>query len=157
MHPVLFNESFSFCSRDVLERLQPLSQMLLDMIAAGSNVLPLRPIQRVDMAFDATNEIRIFLAKPVVGDDAGDAGPDYKASIRDGDFAEIVRRLQNTCMKDLLVGIRDSPFLCYWKAQETATFTVVNIDFSLNYDTDYGVLDSIVKHLRPRTWHILVY
>ncbi|KAH7698832.1 hypothetical protein AAVH_34068, partial [Aphelenchoides avenae] len=134
-----------FCSRDYLERLQPLSQSLLDMIVAGSNLLPLRHIQRVDLddSFYPEDRIRIFV---------GERGrPDYEASILDGDFAETILRLQHTCIKSFIVGIRDSPFLRYWNAQETASFTVVCIDSHPTEVTDYDFLDSIVNHLRPRT------
>ncbi|KAH7696510.1 hypothetical protein AAVH_36419 [Aphelenchoides avenae] len=148
MHPVLFNESFYFCPRDDLERLQPLSRSLLDMIVAGSNVLPLRPIHRVDMGYGSEDKIRIFVEDPATD---GASEPDYEASILDGDFEATIRHLQNTCIMDFNVGIRGSPFLHYWNAQEAAAFTVVSIDFSLAEDTNYGVLDSIVNHLRPRT------
>ncbi|KAH7707807.1 hypothetical protein AAVH_24962 [Aphelenchoides avenae] len=148
MHPVLFNESFYFCPRDDLERVQPLSRSLLDMIVAGSNVLPLRPIHRVDMGYGSEDKIRIFVEDPATD---GASEPDYEASILDGDFEATIRHLQNTCIMDFNVGIRGSPFLHYWNAQEAAAFTVVSIDFSLAEDTNYGVLDSIVNHLRPRT------
>lgn len=49
MLPDLRHELLFFCTRDELERLQPLSRTLLDMIVAGANVLPLRPISLVDM------------------------------------------------------------------------------------------------------------
>ena len=49
MIPELRYELLFFYTRTYLERLQPLSQALLNMIAAGSNVLPLRPVYRVDM------------------------------------------------------------------------------------------------------------
>ncbi|KAH7695119.1 hypothetical protein AAVH_37827 [Aphelenchoides avenae] len=62
-----------------------------------------------------------------------------------------VLRLQNTCVRKFFTGIRDSPFMSYWKAQEAAACTVVSIDFYLLGATDYDVLDSIVNHLRPRT------
>ncbi|KAH7707614.1 hypothetical protein AAVH_25144 [Aphelenchoides avenae] len=146
MHTILFNESFSFCSRDQLERLQPVSQSLLDIIVAGSNVLPLRPIDRIHMDFrEAAGKIQIYVEV-----DADDIQVDYEASVHDGDFAEIVLRLRNTCIKEFMVGIRDSPFLRYWKTQETA-FTVVSVKLELPETTDYDLLDSIVNHLRPRT------
>ncbi|KAH7704031.1 hypothetical protein AAVH_28781 [Aphelenchoides avenae] len=145
MHPILFNESFFFCPRDDLERLQLLSQSLLDMIVAGSNVLPLRPIDRIEMGCnDAADKIQFYIQ-----DDAKQ--PDYEALIDVGDFPETFRRLRYTCVKKFNVGIRDNPFLCYWKAQGAAVFTVVIVDFRLADDTDYDVLDSIVNHLRPRT------
>ncbi|KAH7695671.1 hypothetical protein AAVH_37266, partial [Aphelenchoides avenae] len=80
-------------------------------------------------------------------------GPDYEASVHEGDlrFSETFRRLQHTCVKEFIVGIRDSPFLRYWKAQEGAAFTVVSVELELPGTTDYDVLDSIVNHLRPRT------
>lgn len=49
MLPELRYELLFFYTRDELERLQPLSRSLLKMIVAGSNVLPLRPIGRIDM------------------------------------------------------------------------------------------------------------
>ncbi|KAH7696688.1 hypothetical protein AAVH_36240, partial [Aphelenchoides avenae] len=120
MNPVLLYESFSFCSRDDLERLQPLSQSLLDMIVAGSNALPLRPIDHVvTECCAAHNKIEIFVEE---NEDAEESDPEYEASIHDGDFAEIFRRLQYTCTKELRVGVRDAPFLRYWKSQEAAAF-----------------------------------
>ncbi|KAH7702785.1 hypothetical protein AAVH_30054 [Aphelenchoides avenae] len=155
MHTILFNESFFLCSRDDLERLQPLSQTLLNMIVASSNVLPLRPIHRVDMdSDDSEDSIQIFVAKPVVDEDADEPRPDYKASVHDGDFAETFRRLQHTCIKEFCFGISYSPFLRYWKAQEAAVFTVVSIYSSHTNDADCGVLNSIMNHLRPRVVHI---
>ncbi|KAH7698833.1 hypothetical protein AAVH_34069 [Aphelenchoides avenae] len=154
MHPVVFYESFFSCPRDDLERLQPLSRSLLNMIVAGSHVLPLRPIHRVDM----DDEIKIFVEDHV--------RPDYEASVLDGDFAETFRRLQHTCIKTVLVGISESPFLSYWKAQKTASFTVIilrSLGFDFGWRTDYeatpdyDVLDSIVDHLRPRTnQHVII-
>lgn len=102
---------------------------------------------------DAKDYIDIFVKDPTAG---GSRKPDYEASVHDGDFAEIFRRLQNTCTKEVNVGIRDSPFLCYWKSQETASFSVVSIDFDLPDDTDYGLLDSIVNHLRPKSTGVYV-
>lgn len=90
----------------------------------------------------------------VEGPSGGAPVPDYTASTDDGDFAEIILRLQHTCIEDFCIGISDSPFLRYWKAHEAASFAVVSIDFGLTDDTDdtdYDVLDSIVNHLRPRT------
>lgn len=49
MQGVLFFESFSFCSRNDLEFLQPISQSLFDIVVNGSKVLPLRPISVVSM------------------------------------------------------------------------------------------------------------
>lgn len=49
MRPDILYESFFFCPRNELEQLQPLSQSMLNMIDAGSNILPLRPIHLVDM------------------------------------------------------------------------------------------------------------
>ncbi|KAH7725108.1 hypothetical protein AAVH_07386 [Aphelenchoides avenae] len=129
------------------------------MTAAGSSLPPLRPIHRVNMHCEYPNDkIEIFV------DD--DGRPEYEASVLDGDFAETFRRLQHSCIKTVLVGIRESPFLRYWKAQKTARFTVVTLrlrgfDFGSPTDyeeaTDYDVLDSIVNHLRPRTnEHIIV-
>ncbi|KAH7707802.1 hypothetical protein AAVH_24957 [Aphelenchoides avenae] len=130
MHPILFNESFFFCPRDYLERLQLLSRSLLDMIVAGSNVLPLRSIDRVEMGCDdAADKIQFYIQ-----DDAKE--PDYEASIDEGDFPETFRRLRYTCVT---------------KFKEAAVFTVVIVHFRLADDTDYDVLDSIVNHLRPRT------
>ncbi|KAH7724710.1 hypothetical protein AAVH_07851 [Aphelenchoides avenae] len=149
MIPELRYELLFFYTRDDLERLQPLSQSLLDMIVAGSNVLALRPIYRVDMdrtGHEREGKIRIFVEFTVTNG----WSLDYEASIHDGDFAETFRRLQHTCIKDFNLNIRDSPFLRYWKAQEAAVFTVVDIDFSLTDFTHYNVLDSTVNHLRPR-------
>ncbi|KAH7709492.1 hypothetical protein AAVH_23248 [Aphelenchoides avenae] len=163
MHPVLFNESFSFCSRDDLERLQPVSQSLLDIVVAGSNVLPLRPIHCVKMlsdlfqgSDDSEDSFQIFVAGPVDGADADESEPDYTASIPDGDFTENFRRLQNTCIKYFCVGVRESPFLRYWKAQEAAAFVVVSIAVDLPEAADYGVLDSIVSLLRPKSTEISI-
>ncbi|KAH7707613.1 hypothetical protein AAVH_25143 [Aphelenchoides avenae] len=145
MHPVLFNESFFFCPRVDLESLQLVRRSLLNMIVAGSNVLSLLPVYRVNMdCDDAGAKIQIY-----VDEDAYEPG--YEASVYEGDFPKTFRCLQNICVKEFIVGIRDSPFLRYWKAQEAAVFTVVSIDFDLTDDTDYDVLDSIVNHLRPRT------
>ncbi|KAH7700262.1 hypothetical protein AAVH_32620, partial [Aphelenchoides avenae] len=88
------------------------------------------------------------------------AGPneyDYVASIDRGDFAETFRRLQHTCIKDFCVGIRDSAFLRYWKAQETVAFAVVDVEICKPGTMDYDVLHSIVKHLRPRTMSFEVF
>lgn len=49
MHLDLFNGSFFFCPRSDLESVQLVRRSLLDLIAAGSNVLPLRPIYYVYM------------------------------------------------------------------------------------------------------------
>ncbi|KAH7697979.1 hypothetical protein AAVH_34932 [Aphelenchoides avenae] len=145
MLPELRYELLFYYTRDNLERLQPLSRSLLNMIVAGSNVLPLRPIHRVDMgSYFPEDKIRIFVEPLWAAPE-----PDYEASIDDAAFAEIVRRLQHTCIKKFWVGLRDSPFLRYWRAREAAAFAVVNIRFRLADDTDYGVLDSIVNHLRP--------
>ncbi|KAH7708263.1 hypothetical protein AAVH_24484 [Aphelenchoides avenae] len=147
MHPALFYESFFFCPRDDLERLQPLSQTLLDIIVGGSNMLPLRPIYCVSMDFDEDSKdtLQIFLEED---EDADEELPVYEASIRDGDFAQTFLRLQNVFVKYFNVGIRDSPFLDYWKSQEAACFAVERIDF--DSPTEYDLLDSIVNHLRPR-------
>ncbi|KAH7708179.1 hypothetical protein AAVH_24583, partial [Aphelenchoides avenae] len=91
------------------------------------------------------SKIRIYVA-----DDA--ERPDYKAAIDDdGDSAETVLRLQNTCIKDFTIEIRDSPFLRYLLAQGAASFNVVGIHFDELKRTDYDILDSIVNRLRPRT------
>ncbi|KAH7699833.1 hypothetical protein AAVH_33059 [Aphelenchoides avenae] len=149
MIPELRNELLFFCSRDELERLQPLSQALFGMIVAGSNVLPLRPIHHVHMDREASDgKIKIF---DKTDWRANEWKPDYEASTHDGDFAETFRRLQHTCIKFFRVWFRDSPFLRYWKAQETAAFAVVDIDYGRPEPTDYDVLDSIMNHLRPRT------
>ncbi|KAH7704419.1 hypothetical protein AAVH_28395 [Aphelenchoides avenae] len=147
MHPALFYESFFFCPRDDLERLQPLSQTLLDIIVRGSNVLPLRPIYYVNMDFDedAKDSIQIFLEQDK---DADEQLSDYEASLRDGDFGETFFRLQHICVKCFYVGIRGSPFLDYWKVQEAASFTAVRIEFDTT--TEYALLDSIINHLHPR-------
>ncbi|KAH7711972.1 hypothetical protein AAVH_20684 [Aphelenchoides avenae] len=155
MIPELRYELLFFYTRNDLERLQPLSQSLLDMIAKGSKVLPLRPIEYVDMASPIyaspqDDKIRIFVGRST-GNDTHE--PDYETSIDDGDCAEIFRRLQNTCIKSISVGIRESAFLRYWRAQETASFTVVEIEFGGLEVADCGVLDSIGNHLRPRTTH----
>ncbi|KAH7700619.1 hypothetical protein AAVH_32257 [Aphelenchoides avenae] len=145
MHLTLFNESFYFCPRDDLESLQLVRKSLLNMIVARSNVLSLRPIYKVVMdPLDAPGKIQIHVAR-------GADTPDYEASIHDGDFAETVLRLQNTCIKNFSFGVRDSPFLRYWKAQQPASFTVVSIYFGPLGTTDYEVLGSIVNHLRPRS------
>ncbi|KAH7703578.1 hypothetical protein AAVH_29248 [Aphelenchoides avenae] len=157
MHPILIHESLFFCPRDDLERLQPLSQSLLDIVVKGSKVLPLRPIRHVDMASAIykqprmEDKIKIFVGRPT-GSDTHE--PDYEASIDDGDCAEIFRRLQNTCIKSIWVGIRESAFLRYWRAQETASFTVVSIEFGGLEIADTDVFDSIVNHLRPRTMEV---
>ncbi|KAH7695775.1 hypothetical protein AAVH_37163 [Aphelenchoides avenae] len=149
MHPILMYESLFFCPRDDLERLQPLSSSLLDIIVKGSKVLPLRPIGIVCMASktDKPNDtIRICLKVRGIGDARG---PDYEASMDDGDVAETFLRLQNTCINFIWAGIRDSAFLRYWRAQETACFTVVEIGL-IGLKADYDVIDSIMNHLRPR-------
>ncbi|KAH7702068.1 hypothetical protein AAVH_30786, partial [Aphelenchoides avenae] len=94
------------------------------------------------------DNIQIFVEESSIGDAPV---PDYVATVLDGDFAEIFLRLQHTCIKKFNFGIRDSAFMRYWKAQENVAFTVVRIDFRLTDETDYGVLDSVVNHLRPRT------
>ncbi|KAH7702348.1 hypothetical protein AAVH_30495, partial [Aphelenchoides avenae] len=91
----------------------------------------------------ADDKIKIFVEEPaanVVPE------PDYEASIDDGDHAETCHRLQHVCIKDFCVGIRALPLMRYWNSQESASFTVVSIDFCLDDDTDYDVLDSIVNH-----------
>ncbi|KAH7723046.1 hypothetical protein AAVH_09519 [Aphelenchoides avenae] len=154
MHPVIFNESFSFSTRNDLERLQPLSRLLLNMIIAGSKVLPLRPIDRVDMGrYKTGDKIQIFVEESATG---RAPKPDYEASTDDGDFAETFRRLQHTCIKNFNFGIRDSPFMLYWKSEEAAVFTVVSIYFDGKEAKDYDVLDTIVNHLRPTTMDVHV-
>ncbi|KAH7698546.1 hypothetical protein AAVH_34359 [Aphelenchoides avenae] len=113
MHPALFFESFFFCSRNNLERLQPLSRLLLNMIANGSKD-----------CWDPEDVIHICVVERC------NMQPDYEASIH-ADFAEIFLRLQNTCIRRFGVAIRDSPFRRYWNAEETASFTVLRIDFHL--------------------------
>ncbi|KAH7680120.1 hypothetical protein AAVH_41509, partial [Aphelenchoides avenae] len=84
--------------------------------------------------------------------DADEQVPDYEDSLRFGarpHFAQTFLRLQNVCVKYFNVGIRDSPFLAYWKAQEAASFTVVRIEFGPT--TEYDLLDSIMNHIRPRS------
>ncbi|KAH7694618.1 hypothetical protein AAVH_38333, partial [Aphelenchoides avenae] len=154
MLPELRYELLFFYTRNELEHLQPLSQSLLGMIVAGANVLPLRPIYCVDMdCYDAgvynIDKIHIFVEEPA-DDNEPEPVPDYAASVHDGDFKEIVLRLQNTCIKDFNVGIRDSPFMRYWKAQEATFFTVVSVYFDEAEAKDYDVLDSIMSHLRPK-------
>ncbi|KAH7707804.1 hypothetical protein AAVH_24959 [Aphelenchoides avenae] len=140
MLPELRYELLFFCTRDELEYLQPLSQTLLNMIVAGSKVLPLRPIYCVNMDCigqntDNADKIHIYVEKPAAGHF----------------FEETVRRLQNVCIKDFNFEILDSAFLRYWVAQETAAFTVVGIELFDRPETkDYGLLDAIVNHLRPR-------
>ncbi|KAH7701622.1 hypothetical protein AAVH_31242, partial [Aphelenchoides avenae] len=158
MIPELRHELLFFYTRDELERLQPLSQTLLDMIVAGSNVLPLRPICCVDMDYHdveihSIDMIKIYVEEPT---DVDGSVPDYEASIHHGDFAETFSRLRNTCVKEFNVGIRDSPFLRYWRAQEAAVFTMLSIEFRLTNDTDYDILDSIVNCVRPRSKQVLV-
>lgn len=94
------------------------------------------------------DKIKIFIEPTPIG---GAPKPDYEASTDVGDFAETFRRLQNTCIMDFNFDIRDMPFMRYWKGQGSAAFTVVSIDFCLTDDTDYGVVDSFVNYLRPRT------
>ncbi|KAH7678390.1 hypothetical protein AAVH_41711 [Aphelenchoides avenae] len=150
MLPELRYELLFFYTRDELERLQPLSQSLLDMIVAGSNVLALRPICCVEMgrmSHKRKGKISIFVEEPT---GANDWSLDYEASTDDGDFADTFRRLQHVCIKNFDVWITDSPFVHYWKAQEAAVFTVVSIELYGLGNTDYDVLDSIVNHLRPR-------
>ncbi|KAH7707612.1 hypothetical protein AAVH_25142, partial [Aphelenchoides avenae] len=155
MHLDLFRESFFVCPRSNVESLQLVRRALLNVIVAGSNVLPLRSIDRVEMDFagDEKDYIQIIIAD---NDELCITDPDYEASIHEGDFAETFRHLQHTCIKEFCVGIRDSPFLRYWKAHEAADFTVVNIDLAPRDTTDYGVLDSIVNHLRPRTAEVYI-
>ncbi|KAH7714943.1 hypothetical protein AAVH_17672 [Aphelenchoides avenae] len=148
MIPELRYEILFFYTRDELERLQPLSQTMLDMTVKGSKVLPLRPIDRVEMNFDYYSEDSIKICVEEYAD-----APDYAASVVDGDFEQTFLRLQNTCIKEFFVRFRDSPFLRYWKTRDTAVFTVVMIKFYLTNDTDYDLLDSIVDHLRPTTAH----
>ncbi|KAH7703374.1 hypothetical protein AAVH_29455 [Aphelenchoides avenae] len=152
MQGVLFFESFSFCSRNDLEFLQPISQSLFDIVVNGSKVLPLRPISVVSMDLEenAKGKIQIFVEAPV----GGASVADYEASVHDGDFAETFRRLQYTCVKSFCVCIRDSPFLRYWKAQETVVFTVVSTAFNLPGTTDYDAFDTIMNHLRPRSMEL---
>ncbi|KAH7714944.1 hypothetical protein AAVH_17673 [Aphelenchoides avenae] len=148
MIPELRYELLFFFTRDELEHLQPLSQALLHMIVKGSKVLALRPIDRIvmnDVYFRSKDKIKICVEYA--------AEPNYEASVLDGDFEQTFLRLQNTCIKEFRVGIRDSPFLRYWKAQEAAAFVVVIIDFNLPKTTDYGLFDTIVNHLRPTTAH----
>ncbi|KAH7718044.1 hypothetical protein AAVH_14555 [Aphelenchoides avenae] len=157
MHPVLFYESFFFCSRNDLERLQPMSRSLRNLIVNRSRTLPLRAIDRVFM--DVTNvsnpeaEIQVFVKED---GDAYEPEPDYEASLHDGDFAETFRRLQNTCIDFFDVWINDSPFMRYWIAQEAAAFTVVTIYFNIDigFSPDYDVFDSIVNHVRPKTTYV---
>ncbi|KAH7696509.1 hypothetical protein AAVH_36418, partial [Aphelenchoides avenae] len=164
MIPELRYELLFYYTRDDLERLQPLSQTLLDMIVAGSNVLPLRPIYCVHMgSYGSEDKIQIFVKMSTI---ANESEPDYEASVHDGDFEETVRRLQNVRIKYFHFGVRDNAFLRYWVVQETAAFTVVSIDFFDRPEAkDYGLLDAIVNHLRPRTaqfndyessWHELL-
>ncbi|KAH7697213.1 hypothetical protein AAVH_35705 [Aphelenchoides avenae] len=155
MHPVLIYESLFFCPRNDLERLQPLSQSLLDMIVKGSKVLPLRPVCIVYMApaiykDPQDDKIKIFVEYRRTASD-GPPEPDYVASVDDGDCAEIFLRLQHTCVEHFCVGIRESAFLRYWRAQETTSFTVVEIEFGGLEIAKSDVFDSIVNHLRPRT------
>lgn len=49
MQRVLVYESLKFHPRDGLERLQMFSRALRNMVVAGSNLLPLRTIDRVDL------------------------------------------------------------------------------------------------------------
>ncbi|KAH7711973.1 hypothetical protein AAVH_20685 [Aphelenchoides avenae] len=125
------------------------------MIVNGSKVLPLRPIHHVNMTSAIYKQPRMDdKIKIFVEDRRPDSGlpePDYEASIDDGDVAEIFRRLQNTCIKSFWVGIGDSAFLRYWRAQETACFTVVRIGFGGLEIADSNIFDSIVSYLRPRT------
>ncbi|KAH7706809.1 hypothetical protein AAVH_16401 [Aphelenchoides avenae] len=150
MHPVLFYEAFFFFSRDDLERLQPVSRTLRDMIVQNSNVLPLRPIRDVWMDSNRRPSSRGQIHVRVEWLDSGGAEKtDYEASLHEGDFAETVRRLNNTNITNFSVGIRDSPFMRYWKAQGAAACTVENILFRFPDATDYNILDSIMNHLRP--------
>ncbi|KAH7697822.1 hypothetical protein AAVH_35090 [Aphelenchoides avenae] len=155
MIPELRYELLFFYTRNDLERLQPLSRSLLDMIVKGSKVLPLRPIRYVNMASaiykdPQEDKIRIFVEERRPASDTPPE-PNYEASIDDGDSAEIFRRLQHTCIKHFWVGIRESAFLRYWRAQETASFAVLCLEFGGLEIADYRVLDSIVNHLRPTT------
>ncbi|KAH7711597.1 hypothetical protein AAVH_21064 [Aphelenchoides avenae] len=145
MHPVLFYESFFFCSRNDLERLQPLSKSLRNIIVNGSKALPLRPVDRVF----------IMDGDPVDGDAMIQITVDnlsiYDAPTHYGDFTETFRRLQHTCIKWFDVSICDSPFLRYWMAQEAAVFNVVRIEFYIDFNGHYDIFDSIVNHARPKT------
>ncbi|KAH7715345.1 hypothetical protein AAVH_17278 [Aphelenchoides avenae] len=157
MHPVTYYESLLFCIRDDLERLQPVSKSLLNTIVRSSKVLPLRPIHRVYFAYPIGYSIRIFL-KPYADEFDHDPVPDYETGVDEeepyyGDFRETFLRLQNTCIKFFNVRIRDSEFLRYWQAQETA-FTVVSINAPVGkhtQDGDYKLLDTIMNFLRPRS------
>ncbi|KAH7695751.1 hypothetical protein AAVH_22847 [Aphelenchoides avenae] len=145
-----FYESFFFCSRKDLEGLQLVRKSVRKRILRHSQVLPLRPVWRVDMAHYCYEEIRIFVEQPTC---SFDADPDYEHSINDGNFEEAFRRLQNTCINEFFVGIRDSAFLRYWISREDASFTVVSIVFDVADVEDNGtaILDSIINRLRPRT------
>lgn len=72
----------------------------------------------------------------------------------EGDFEQTFRRLQNICVKDFVIGIRDNPFLRHWmEAQKTAAFTdfiVVNFHIQPTDAATIEVVDSIVNHLRPK-------
>ncbi|KAH7711601.1 hypothetical protein AAVH_21068 [Aphelenchoides avenae] len=121
-----------FYTRDQLERLQPLSRTLFDMIV-HSHALLLRPISIVWMDTDGSND-KIQVSED---DDTGFLESDYEASVRDGDFAE-------------------TALLLYWQAQET-DFTVVNIDVELPERTYFDfVPNAIVRHLRPRAMQFAV-
>lgn len=114
-------------------------------------------------SYGSEDKIQIFVKMSTI---ANESEPDYEASVHDGDFEETVRRLQNVRIKYFHFGVRDNAFLRYWVVQETAAFTVVSIDFFDRPEAkDYGLLDAIVNHLRPRTaqfndyessWHELL-
>ncbi|KAH7691329.1 hypothetical protein AAVH_40157 [Aphelenchoides avenae] len=148
-----FYESFFFCSRDDLEGLQLVRKSVRNRIVRASRVLPLRSIRHVDMIYYLEEHICIFVGELPETDPFGDdEEPDYEDSIHDGDFAETFGRLQNACIKEFVIGIRDSAFLRYWISQEAASCTVVSIDFPLHEvaANGTGILDSIMNRLRPR-------
>ncbi|KAH7704451.1 hypothetical protein AAVH_28356, partial [Aphelenchoides avenae] len=162
MKDVLCHEWCFFCSRDDLESLQLVRKKLQKMVVARSNALPLRSIHRVsvDCCHDSPvpnpdDKFEIFVKEDRYPEEMS---PEeavkryYKTSVRDGDFAGAVRRLQHAFIKNFDVDVGDSPFLQYWMAQEADAFTVLSIYIDPpKATTDYGLLDAIMNRVRPRT------
>ncbi|KAH7708884.1 hypothetical protein AAVH_23852 [Aphelenchoides avenae] len=153
----LLYDSLFFCSRDDLERTMAVCKSTRKMVTAAAKKLALRPIYRVDVVashkgVDAGGRGR-NLPHGTNGEEEFEAS-DFEASVIDGDFEAVFRRLQHVHVKYFSFEISENPFLQYWMVQRT-DFTVKHFYFeNLPEDADYGLLESVVDFLRPTTFNV---
>ncbi|KAH7708885.1 hypothetical protein AAVH_23853 [Aphelenchoides avenae] len=158
----LLYDSLFFCPRDDLERTMAACKLTRKMVTAASNKLALRPIYSVDVRPEkwmehqcvSVDTIEIRLYEPEWNEEDDDADyeeppADYEASVLDGDFDAIFRRLQHVHVEYFYFDLRESPFVQDWMTRET-DFTVKHIDIGFAPEgVDFDLFDSVMNFLQP--------